>query len=597
MGQRTKFMEMPTQLIMNAMSGERRWKRIAVLSILGMIVAGGVGGASMYVLGQNELALLHKNWSQAQACMLGAPLAQGEVPGARVRLLQMATVSIDPAKRAVENGKSWPGSCIGPVNELAQHGISAEAGGDDLAKAAKNLGKILVAEDASVDLRKPVEELWKAAGAANLKDAPSSPGFTTPKPPPLMFASVSALPKLLGADGLSNAVLRAEPSASRAVRFLVDDKGIPSGPVVCTAGDSDALACARVSGDAAGKSPGLRLLGSSDPSFPAFVFAGDRGSLGIYRGAGKSLLADATTYGATVDDGGHGTLLVRRKDTQDFAIVHQAAAGSDVTEAGGLSSKMLDNLNDASLAFGYVVYRTVGSGALPPHLMARPLADANAAAVDVGELADRAAPPKDQARYTSCRSGGTIAVRFRAARTDFVALNIGGSWSPPVAVPDAGRDGALSCRDGEAMIVQLTHSEGNDRDHATIDAFRCTPGACAAAGHLSIFDLVHGSKLGLPENRENATVAAIDGKLLVAWNAGASGGLRARFAAPDKLVAAEDVLLADEIDPASGQSAVLDLKAMSAGRVGVLLVHTATGVRALRVDSDGHFSPMTSVFQ
>ena len=597
MGDRTRFGQLSTRFLMAQISGGRRWKRVLAFSVLGIVALGGIGAAGVYALGANDVALLAKDWGEAQSCMLGAPLTPGETPSARVQKLRLATVGLDAAQKPQRGGVSWPATCTTSVAALAMHAHAAEKGRDELTAAANALAKTL---STNGETTKNVDALWKAAETAGLKAPPGASDPTTPKMPDVRFPGFGSASKLLGADVLALSLLNAEPASGAAIRVLVDEKTIPSGPVVCTAVEADtALGCTRIATELASQSPGLRLLGSSDPASAPFLFTGDRGSNGVYRGDAKPLLTGATVYGAAIATGGKARLLARRGAAKNLSVLEQASPGAPLNEVSQLSATLIDNLNDATLAYDYLVYWTgkTPSGAPASHLMARSLAT-SVAAVDIGEIADQ--PPPAAAgtapRFTTCQSGATFAVRVRAAKTDYVTVFAGGHFGAPAAVPVAVRNGALACREGEAWVTRLSHTDGTGPDHATIDAVKCAPGACAVALHASLYDLVHGDPQALPVTKESSALVTVDGNLFILWNAGA-GGVRARFAAPDKLAATPDTLVNADTDPTTGDATALDVTAFAANRFAVALVRTTTGVASIRVDASGNITLMPSAFK
>ncbi len=596
MGEQTRFRQFSTRFLMTNLSGGRRWKRVVLGSLAGVTLIGVVAAGGIYALGANDIALLHKDWSGLQSCMLGPQLKAGELPADRVRALELALVGTDPVSRPKKGTDTWPASCAAQAALVQAHGIGADHG-KELVAAATTLAAALAAQRTGpTDFTKAVSATWAAAIASGLKDPPGEADATTPKPVDVAFPGFEASKRMLGAEHLTASAIFAQPATSAAVRFLVDDRSIPSGPVVCTATEADtALGCTRLGSDVTAQT-GLRLLGASEPSAAPFVFAGDRGDTGVFGSDGKLAMKDVTTYGASFVDAKKARLLVRRGGAKSLSLVEQAVGGAAV-DVGQIAGSQIDNLNDATLAFDLQVWLSGAKGTPPSHLFTRSLVDAAAAPVDVGEILEATLPSGDKAaRYTTCRAGDTTAVRVHAVKADYVTLLAQGKWGAPAALPPAVRGGMLTCRNGEAFVVKVVHQDGSGPDHPMIDVARCKPGACEAAGHISLFELVHGDPGALPITKEASAAVVIDDKLLLVWASG-KGGVRARMGALSELAAAKDTILSAEVDPQSGAPTAVEVSALPAARFAVVLVRTTTGLASLKADVSGSFAPLPAAFK
>ncbi len=596
MGEQTRFRQFSTRFLMTNLSGGRRWKRVVLGSLFGVILIGGIVAGGVYALGANDIGLLHKDWAGLQSCMLGAPLKAGELPAERVRALELASVGTDPTTRPKKGSDTWPASCAPQAAAVQAHGIGAEHG-KELVAAATALATALAAQrSGSTDFSKAVTDTWAAAAASGLKDPPGEADATTPKPVDVAFPGFEASKRMLGAENLTTTTIFAQPATSGVVRFLVDDRSIPSGPVVCTAAEADSgLGCTRLGSDVTAQT-GLRLLGASEPSVPPYVFAGDRGDSGVFGSDGKLAMKDVTTYGASFVDAKKARLLIRRGGAKSLWIVEQTTGGAAV-DVAQMSGSQIDNLNDATLAFDSLVWLSGLKNTPPSHLMVQGLAAAAGAPVDVGEIPDASLNTGDKtARFTACRAGDTTALRVHAVKADYVTVLAQGKWGAPAAIPPAVRGGTLTCRNGEAMLVKVTHQEGSGPDHPMIDIARCKPGACELLGHVSLSEIVHGDPGALPLTKEASTAVAIDDKLLLVW-ASAQGGVRARMGAVAELATAKDTILSAEVDKQTGAPTALDVSAIPAARFAVVLVRTTSGIASLKVDTTGSFAPLPAAFK
>ncbi len=596
MGEQTRFRQFSTRFLMTNLSGGRRWKRVVLGSLFGVILIGGIVAGGVYALGANDIGLLHKDWAGLQSCMLGGPLKAGELPADRVRALELASVGTDPTTRPKKGTDTWPASCAPQAAAVQAHGIGAEHG-KELSAAATALATALAAQrSGSTDFSKAVTDTWTAAAASGLKDPPGEADPTTPKPVEVALPGFEASKRMLGAEHLTTTTIFTQPATSNVVRFLVDDRSIPSGPCVCTASEADTgLGCTRLGSDVTAQS-GLRLLGASEPSVPPYVFAGDRGDTGVFGSDGKLAMKDVTTYGASFVDAKKARLLIRRGGAKSLSLVEQTTGGAAL-DVAQVSGTMIDNLNDATLAFDSLVWLSGAKTTSPSHLTIQALSAPAAPQVDVGEISDATLVAGDKTpRFTACRAGDTTAVRVHAVKADYVSVFAQGKWGAPAAIPPAVRGGTFTCRNGEAMLVRVTHQDGSGPDHPMIDVARCKPGACDVLGHISLSELVHGDPGALPMTKEASAAVAIDDKLLLVWASGA-GGVRARMGTVAELATAKDVILSAEVDKQTGAPTALDVSAMPAARFAVVLVRTTSGLASLKADTSGAFSPLPAAFK
>lgn len=595
MGKNTDLRELSTRFVMSTLGGERRWKRIAVWSVVGVVVAGGAAWAGMYVLGANEAAALHKDWASLGGCLLGGPLAAGDTPASRLRALQLGEAIVPVDKRAPAGKDGWPAVCAPSAAKVAEHAQAAEAGGTELRASATALATALRDDTMGTgDHRKLVSQLWKDAERAQLRGAPGPRDPLTPAPAAARFdaEAYEQLSRPFGKD-LTLGSVRPEASTGESVRFLVDDRGIPSGPVLCTTTSAGAaLECRRLSTEAAAQSPSLRLYGTTDGAERPLVLAGDRGDAGVFRAQGAALLTGATAYGATVDKDGRVRLLVRRSGQRELSLLEQAASGAPLSELSALGAGDIDNLNDAALAYDWLLYRSGAKAALPGHLFARHFGVAGAD-VDAGELAGPAPGAAErEPRFAACRAAATTALRIRGGDADFVSFLGDERWSSPVRL--AARAGVMVCHAGQAWVTQLSHSDGAERDAVSIELARCGTGGCTASQVGLLQALGRVSEL-LPQDPSGVAAATVGGKLLVVWSAG-SLGVHLRAAAPDELSSAPDVLLVDAVDPATGESTIANVRLLPASSFAVLLLGGKSGVVAFRVDSSGVVTPLRATF-
>jgi hypothetical protein len=170
---------------------------------------------------------------------------------------------------------------------------------------------------------------------------------------------------------------------------------------------------------------------------------------------------------------------------------------------------------------------------------------------------------------------------------DTLALFAGGRWGAPVKLSTRG--GALTCRGIEAVTTAIEHAIEGDKDYATVSQSRCNSAGCTPVS-VPLKQLLAGVGEIVPADASGLVAVDVAGKLAIVWNGGPLGGLRMRFGAPDRLKDAADIIIADGRDAAGDAklSTFVGLKVMSGAGFAILLVNTTAGVKAFRLDSEGH---------
>ncbi len=99
---------------------------------------------------------------------------------------------------------------------------------------------------------------------------------------------------------LTLAAIHRAPLSDGAIRFVVDDKDLPSGPAACELVDgATRIACHAIPKPAASMSPALRPWGTTSPKASPYVFAGDRGKAGVFRSDDGVRAVDRLEHGAS----------------------------------------------------------------------------------------------------------------------------------------------------------------------------------------------------------------------------------------------------------------------------------------------------------
>jgi hypothetical protein len=592
MARKPELAELTTRLALQALGSEGRYKKIFVAGGVGVVLLGIGVFVTVRTIDSNETAAREQAFGSLSSCLLGADaLKAGETPSARVANIKLGVVGVPMEKRAKAGEVPWPGSCATFAYQLKEH-----AGESPIAAAAEALAKALKADaNATADLGKEIDQVWAEANNAKLKGAPAGSGTPVagPKPAVPLYSAeqFKALPKALnGAFTLGN--VREAGSLGGKVHFLVDQKEGDQGPALCTVSAAEAtMKCQKVPEAAANLSPGLRLVGSTEDSARPFVFAGDRGQLGIIPSSGSHPVAAAVAHGAHARGDGTLAVLGRKEGAKDLRLISVPVTGP-TTESPVLQPTDFDAPGQATMAWDWITWRSLAKTGTTSHLFARRIEGGLAKPqVDVGEI-DEGAPvdkaERDLQQVHVCKSEDAVVVRVRGQRNDVLAFFAGGRWSTPIKAPTHG--GALTCHGLEAVTTTVDHVM-QDKDFAVVNQARCNTSGCTPA-KVDMRQLLAGMSEIAPADQTSVAAADVGGKLMLVWNGGLAGGLRMRFAAPDKFKEAEDVIITDGRDEKSNVSSIAQIKVIGTNGFAVMLLATTSGLKALKVDSAGKVTPL-----
>jgi hypothetical protein len=570
MGRATELLAMPTQFLV---AGGARRRRIAFALVGALAAAAAVGaGGAVFVMESSKGVALHKEWGSFQSCMLGAPLKPEERASERFRLLALTQAATPLDKRPVGGGQAWPSSCLSPLSAVIENAPRAPSGGDELAKSGTALAKAITS-GTLVASAKLVDDMWKAASTATLKDAPGAANPTTPSQLVPLYSTTAfrAQPRPLGDFALG--AIRTESSAPTRPRFVIDDGSTEKGSTFCEVepGSTATLRCKPLAPDVAKFSPKLRLIGTSgEPASIPLLFAGERGkSTSIFAELSTPVVpkVGATVLGASALAGGRVRLLARKGATTS---VFEMGGGAKPTES------KLREMTDGTLAGDYVVKQTPSS-----HLA---LQRGTTPALDVGELPDGLASVQDSDdRAAFCGASGTEVVRVRGSRNDFVTVGIGGKWSPPQKI---GRTDLLSCADGVGVLATVARTDNGGRIHATMRIDRCTSAGCKPS-QLSHYDMVSGIAELLPTSASAFSMTVAGSRVFVAWVT-SLGDLRVRSGSVDTIATAHDVVVNEGVLDAPSATEV-SLVPSTSGTL--LFARSSDGVRAYAFGMDGTLTP------
>lgn len=168
-----------------------------------------------------------------------------------------------------------------------------------------------------------------AAGLAAVDET-----FSSSVPP----ASESLPPAVPGVESLpTNAVLSkkgtalgrsyTEDNPGPSMPVLIDEEGLPA-PLLCVfKAESETTTCRSLTELSAVRGHGLRMLGTSDPEAPEIVFAGRRGSEGIFTAGSAKPIDRLYSYGGYSARDGRVSVLGWDQEGKTIVLVQHAQDG------------------------------------------------------------------------------------------------------------------------------------------------------------------------------------------------------------------------------------------------------------------------------
>lgn len=595
--------ELPGPESIDAITADRKRRRRAILigGLAALVVVGGGGAAALVIGDARASARVDTAWSAFHRCMLGPGLEPNERPSRRMRALQLAGMGLDDKQRAPEKDVPWPARCAPLGHELST--ALGDAGRDDrkaLAQKVEALAKALKEpRPFAADLTTHLEEIWPAAEQAGVKlSAASVEG--PPVAAVALTADALAAIEPLAKTSTALAGVHVEPHAAGALRVLVDDRAIPTAPFLCTFTAAPAPApaagtCARLPGALGAARQGLRLIATADDDAAPLVFAGNRGSEGVFRADTGAQIDALYSYGGYAASDGFASVLGWNEAKREPVLVRAAKAGAPERVTLQPGFEVGNYYYSSQLLWDQVLLRGVKGGerrlfAEEVRRAGAPLGDP----VDIGALEEPGlvtGGADEPPHIAGCRTGGDLVVRVKGYNNDFMSFRAGGRWSQPVSPELTG--GTLSCGKAGAAITRVEPAGSDNPWKTTVSHVRCTSAGCQRAQARMEQMLPGGRELAPREGKVDAV--DLDGKLLVVWAAGERGGVRMRLAPTDQIAAARDVVVYDDLvkeGRVQPLSTLFDLRLLSREGFAVLLLSTTAGVHAIRVEPDGKIAPL-----
>ncbi len=574
----------PDFAALQAKAGRRR---LIIVGALGAVVVASLG-TWIKVQSDRTQREAEAAANQFRGCILGGhPLEADETVWQRMRRLQLHSVGIGERERATKAGEIWPLSCREEAIQ-ARDTVKPDATQPELT-AFEKLQKVL--SDPSA-MSQDVYEAAAPVLAALDARFPGEPAVDA-KPLPPRVMDLDALAKVPALSQRGNALGRTytedNPGLDLPVLVADQDEAVP---FLCTfKSDSTSAQCGTVDKLKDALKHGLRLLGTSDPGSPPLIFAGRRGSSGVYIGPSATLVDSIYSFGGYVAKDGSASVLGWDVDKRALTLVTKAPTAEPKRTVLEPNFHVGNYFYSSQLLWDLVLVR----GVTPDNerrLFSLPLAEQSPDSFsleDIGEIPEAGLirqGEEEKTHLTGCRTQDATVVRVRGVDRDFVTFRIGGKFSMLRPAPTWG---VLGCHGSAATFVEAGFAAGG----TTLHHASCTAAGCnlkefkRGALDRDTIDL-------RPLSERDIQAVDVGGKLLAVWIAGDKGGLRMRMAEPELFERTQDTVLFD--DHTEGGKKTLDttllgFKLYSRQDFAVLLVSSMKGVHAFRIDAAGAVKP------
>lgn len=562
-------------------------RRMLMLGALGFTFVGAVGA---WVKVESDRAQREADGAAAElrGCLFGGhPLEQGETAWQRMRRLQLRSVSYSERERVTKAAEIWPMACRGAATK-AQDVLKTKASAPELT-AFEKLGKVLSEPSAmSLDVHAAAAPVLAALDTHLPGDIPAN----GPALPPLVM-DIDAIAKIPPLSKRGNALGKTftEDNPGLALPVLVADQDDPV-PFLCMfESDSAAARCSTVDNLKGALKHGLRLLGTSESDSPPLIFAGRRGSAGVYIGQSATLVDSLYSYGGHVSADGTASVLGWDADKRALVLVNKAPNAEATRTVLEPNFTVGNYFYSSQLLWDVVLVR----GVTPDNerrLFTMPLSNQapdSFALEDIGELPEAGlirSGEEEQTHLTGCRTKDATVVRVRGIDRDFVAFRIDGKFSMLRPAPTWG---VLGCHGTTAAFTEAGYASGG----TTLHHASCTAAGCTVKDFKR--EVLDRNTADLrPTDEREVDAVDVGGKLLAVWIAGENGGLRMRMAEPEMFERTEDVVLFDDRTEGGKKrldGSLLGFKLYSREKFAVLLVSSLIGVHAFRIDTNGTIKP------
>jgi len=583
--------------------GKARAGRRALIGAALVLAALG-GGLAFFLRAQDaenrrEVAIA---WGKLSRCLVGPELKLDERASMRLRTAQLHAMSL-PDKELLAPGsdKPWLQACgalahtmheklkAAGMNESGEKGLDAS-----VERLAKKLGE---GNPLFADLSDVVDAVFDRASAEDVKPVAAGDG---PAPPPIASIPLNA-DTLEGFEPLSRAVFtlkgaHTDAHPAGALRVLVEEKGIANSPFLCTFAPKDPSArCKKLPGSLA-EGHGLRLYGTADDDAAPLVFAGERGTAGIFRADTGEQIDALYAYGGYSKKDGTSAALGYDGKNHDLLLVRRPAGAKSSRTKLEPDFRVGNFYYSTQILWDHLLLRGV-TKENERKLFATPFAIEGEPVKDFGAVGELPEPglidggADEPPHIAGCKTPESMVVRVKGYDNDFMSFRINGQWSQPISPEITG--GVLSCHGTEAVVTRLELSSPDQSTKTSITQCHCTSAGCRRS--LVVMGKLMENRYELAPREGKVDAADLDGKLLVVWIAGERGGIRMRLAPPDQMTQAKDIVIYDDLikeKKVGTLPTIFDLRVMSRDGFAIVLLNASSGVHALRVTPDGAVSTM-----
>ncbi|HNS98323.1 MAG TPA: hypothetical protein PKL73_15330 [Polyangiaceae bacterium] len=590
----TKFEEGSRTILLVAQSSASMRRRFA-LGAVGLLVLAGAGGYFLHKHStQQAQAQVGSSWASLDQCLLGAPLAEGEKPSMRFRAVQLSALSQSVVEAGGEKAQ-WPVRCATHAHAL-RDGLVAISGTPvekSLAYWVDKLAAALSATGASsADLSEIVDATWEQAGREGMaRDKGQVTGPEAPLPTKALTIDDLKSHKPIVSKAPALDTLQTDVHPSAVLNLFAEDANKEHSLFCSMSPEKKVIHCEPLAAGIPASQLGMRLLGTSDDDVAPLLFAGSRGSEGVYRIVGGDKITASTALGGYVTK---DVASVLTWDEGSKRILLHRKTGADEPKSVPVrldeKLKISQPVRDVHVFWDHILVR--GANRFDETWLAaaciKPGATGIEAPVDVGMLPESGAnrpPTETDLPMVGCRTDKTKVVRVRGDSHDFLSFFVADKWTKPVKTSRTGGD--LSCRRVEAYLTRFDSPAGAGMLESSIVVEKCSPAACQTS-ELTIEEMFKGT-LGLAP-ASAPLIAQIEGKILVVWTAAERGGLRLRLAPIDALAKTPDTVLFDDLvqeGKVQKTSSIAEVRLLARASFAVLLIRTSQGLHALHIDAEG----------
>jgi len=523
--------------------------------------------------------------SELRGCLFGGPLEKDESAVSRFRRLQLPAQSLSEKEALAGGEKLWPASCR-KATMAVKDVLKQQVSGEDMAKLDA-LAKFLGASDASS--RDPSDVILPIVSLLDQTIPGAVPKTEAKLPARVLNVDTIADVPPLAKRGTALSKSYTEDNPGLSLPILITEESLPA-PLLCSFREDSAASCETLGGLKSVKGHGLRMLGTSDASSKSLIFAGRRGSEGVFAPDDPEAVTKLYSYGGYTAMDGTVSVLGWDLDDRTIVLVQKAPGAKPEVTKLKPNFRVGNYFYSSQLLWDQVLVR----GVTPKNerrLFTLPLdqKEESFELVDIGELTEPGLirqGEEEQPHITGCRTSKATIVRVRGASNDFITFRVNGKFSMPVLGPTSG---VLGCHGTTATLVTTGYAKSGTNLYHTV----CTSAGCELKTFSS--KSLDKNRVELrPETESDVQAVDLAGNLLVVWLAGERGGLRMRMAKPELFDKTPDEVLFDDLVDAgklTNISTLLGFRLYSRERFAVLLLSSMAGLHAYRIAPDGTVKP------